>query len=257
MSVRLMAEVFARYPRGGSEMLLALALADHAHDDGTSVRPSVRHLAEKTRQSERAVQYQLRNMETEGWLQLVANAGGGRNTPREYRISPEWVRGANPAPLEKGAVDDAKGCSPAQERVQTDAVKGAVAVAPEPSVNHQGTVTEPPPRKRGAAADAAIALPDWVPRELWDAWLEVRRKIRAPNTAAALKLNLGVLERLREKGQDPAAVLAQSISRGWRGLFDIKGNHDQSDQRGGGRRESTIERVERINREHDEREGLR
>ena len=118
MSVRLMAEVFARYPRGGSEMLLALALADHAHDDGSSVRPSVRHLAEKTRQSERAVQYQIRNMEAEGWLQLVANAGGGRNNPREYRINPDWVRGANPAPLEKGANHDAKGCKPTHERVQ-------------------------------------------------------------------------------------------------------------------------------------------
>ena len=66
MSVRLISEVFARYPNGGGEMLLALALADHASDDGTRVYPSVKALAEKTRQSERTVQYQLRAMEAAG-----------------------------------------------------------------------------------------------------------------------------------------------------------------------------------------------
>lgn len=248
MSVRLMAEVFARYPRGGSEMLLALAIADHAHDDGTSVRPSVRYLAEKTRQSERAVQYQLRNMEAEGWLQLVANAGGGRNTPREYRINPDWVRGANSAPLEKGAAHGPKGCKPNHERVQTEAEKGATAIAPEPSVNHQEPPEEPTPRKRGRAADAAIDLPEWVPADLWAAWLEVRRKIRAPNTAQAQRLNLNRLEALRAAGQSPAAVLEQAISRGWRGLFPLKDHHDH-DHRPGGGRLSAVERVKRANAE--------
>ena len=35
MSVKVMTAVFERYPVGGGEMLLALALADHASDDGT------------------------------------------------------------------------------------------------------------------------------------------------------------------------------------------------------------------------------
>ena len=33
MSVRIMSKVWELYPNGGGEMLLALALADHAHDD--------------------------------------------------------------------------------------------------------------------------------------------------------------------------------------------------------------------------------
>lgn len=248
MSVRLMSEVFSRYPRGGSEMLLALALADHAHDDGTSVRPSVRHLAEKTRQSERAVQYQLRNMEACGWLQLVANATGGRNTPREYRINPAWVRGANLAPVENGADDDAKGCSPASERVQSEAPKGAAAVAPEPSINHQEPSSETTARKRATPTDPVIELPDWVSPDLWLAWLEVRRKVRAPNTASALRLNLRNLEKLREAGETPSAVLELAISRGWRGLFSTKGyqQHDH-DHRGGSGRLSAVERVKRAN----------
>ena len=52
-----MSMVFDCYPNGGGEMILALALADHAHDDGTSVYPSIESLMEKTRQSRRTVQY--------------------------------------------------------------------------------------------------------------------------------------------------------------------------------------------------------
>jgi len=169
MSVKVMTAVFERYPNGGGEMLLALALADHAADDGTSVYPSVRALAEKTRQSTRTVQYQMRRMEDMGWLILVNAGNGGRSMTSEYRISLEWIKGAEIAPFseadfesdekpetaqkgaeiatfrpgkrvqlatQKGATDDTKGCNPRQKRVQP--------VAPannhqESSLNHHRT----------------------------------------------------------------------------------------------------------------------
>jgi len=39
--------VFERYPGGGGELLLALALADNAHDDGTRIFPSVATLSKR------------------------------------------------------------------------------------------------------------------------------------------------------------------------------------------------------------------
>lgn len=133
MSVRIMTAVFDRYPNGGGEMLLALALADHASDDGTRVYPSIKALAEKTRQSERTIQYQLRRMEESGWLILVNAGNGGRSMTSEYRISPEWIKGAEIAPIQKGATDDKKGA--------TDDTKGCNPLHPqitiiEPSMNH-------------------------------------------------------------------------------------------------------------------------
>ena len=74
-----MSLVFDRYPEGGGEMLTALALADHSDDDGKNIYPSIKRIAEKTRQSERTVQRQLRSMEDSGWLILIANENGGRN----------------------------------------------------------------------------------------------------------------------------------------------------------------------------------
>lgn len=116
MSAKVTGMVFERYPQGGGEMLLALALADHAHDDGTSIFPSVARLAAKTRQSPRAVQYQLRSMEKSGWLILVSGAKGGRKPgsdsrgrTREYRIDPAWLNGAEIAPLPPSPMEHEKG----------------------------------------------------------------------------------------------------------------------------------------------------
>lgn len=168
MSVKVMTAVFDRYPNGGGEMLLALALADHASDDGTRVFPSIKALAEKTRQSERSVQYQLRRMQEAGWLILVSAGNGGRSMSSEYRISLDWIKGAEIAPFKKGAIDDqkgandrTKGCNPRQERVQPIA----------PANNHHGIIKEPSVTVIGAdapkatSARATILPSDFMPNE--------------------------------------------------------------------------------------------
>lgn len=65
-------------------------------------------------------------------------------------------------------------------------------------------------------------VPEWVPSEAWSAWLEVRRKVKAPNTPRALKMAVNDLAKLRESGEDAEAVLRQSVVRGYRGLFPTK-----------------------------------
>jgi hypothetical protein len=69
-----------------------------------------------------------------------------------------------------------------------------------------------------------VPLPDWLPVEPWEAWLETRRKLKAPNTERALKLAIEDLEKFRSKGQDPSLVLDMAIKRGWRGLFPVAAN---------------------------------
>jgi hypothetical protein len=95
MSVRVMSAVFERYPAGGGEMLLALALADVARDDGVlMIEDSVPQLATKTRQTDRGVRGQLRRMERIGWLVQVKASDGGRGRSATYRISAAWLAGA-------------------------------------------------------------------------------------------------------------------------------------------------------------------
>jgi hypothetical protein len=122
MSIKVMSLVWEHYPAGGGELLTALAYADHAHDDGSGIRPSVAHVSKKTRQSERTIQMHLATMRQATWLLTVRYAAGGRGRATEYRVNPQWI--SNPAEFApffhrtetvqrdtpKGASDDAKGC---------------------------------------------------------------------------------------------------------------------------------------------------
>lgn len=71
-------------------------------------------------------------------------------------------------------------------------------------------------------AQAPFVLPEEIPKEQWEAWVEARTKARKAPTDFAKKLALAKLAELKEQGHHPAAVLAQSAFNGWAGLFPIK-----------------------------------
>ena len=70
-----MTEVWQRSTQKGSALLLLLAIADHAHDDGSGAYPSVPSLAKKVRMSERNTQYLLLKLEASGELEIHKGAG--------------------------------------------------------------------------------------------------------------------------------------------------------------------------------------
>lgn len=244
MSVKVMGMVFDRYPNGGGEMILALALADHSSDDGTGIYPSISSLAEKTRQSVRAVQYQLRGMEKAGWLILVNAGNGGRNMRREYRISEAWIKGADFASLKSAAPNQENGAdfAPVEEAEKganhdtkgaTDDLKGAngdtkgcnglhphitVIEPSEPSRTVKGA------RKRPPGFDPmSLELPDWLDAELWGRWVRHRVQIRKPLTEEAAKQQVKDLAGFRLQGHTPESVIAHAIGKSWQGLFAPNG----------------------------------
>ncbi|MFY3534632.1 helix-turn-helix domain-containing protein [Achromobacter denitrificans] len=244
MSVKVMGMVFERYPNGGGEMILALALADHSSDQGTGIYPSVASLAEKTRQSVRAVQYQLRGMEKAGWLILVNAGNGGRNQRREYRISEAWIKGADFASLksadpeqengadfsppeapEKGANHDTKGATGDVNGANSD-TKGCNGLHPhitviEPSEPSR-TVTGA--RKRSPGFDPmCVELPVWLDAELWGRWARHRAQLRKPLTEEAARQQVKDLANFRQQGHTPEAVIEHAIGKSWQGLFAPSG----------------------------------
>lgn len=90
------------------------------------------------------------------------------------------------------------------------------------NVAHTDTDTDTDTDTKKQSNGRAIALPDWLPSDAWDGWLEIRAKNRAPNTPRALRLAITELAKLKAAGQDVRAVLEQSTLRGWRGVFEVK-----------------------------------
>jgi hypothetical protein len=243
VSVKLMTAVFDRYPEGGGEMLVALKLADHAEDNGTHIYPSISYIAEKTRQSPRAVQYQIRRMQQTGFLLLVANAGGGRGRAREYRINPDWINGAELAPIkagskgaenapnEKGAKQDGKGATD-DGKGANESAKGRKAFAPESSgTTKESSENHQPARRAPRVALHSellnIELPQWLPFDAWDAWCEHREakatgKDSIPWTRPAARVSLKKLEQIHGRGLSVVDAIDESVLRGWTGLWEAK-----------------------------------
>jgi hypothetical protein len=90
--------ILDRYPNGGGERLVAVALGDNAHRDGTHIYPSIAEIADRTKLSRRTVQLHMSKMVATGWLILTRKSTGRRGDTNEYRISPEWLVGGECVP---------------------------------------------------------------------------------------------------------------------------------------------------------------
>ena len=88
MSAKVTSLVWSYYnpQRCGAPLITALALADEANDDGGGIFQSVPTLAEKTRQSVRAVRMQLRRLEARKVLECVQKSTGGVGRFSQYRV---------------------------------------------------------------------------------------------------------------------------------------------------------------------------
>ena len=97
MSVRTMARVWADSTHAGTDLLMLLAIADFADDEGNAY-PAVPTLAKKCRMSTRNANFILTALKASGELQVRANEGP-KGTNR-YRI----VLGIQGTPLKRTSV---------------------------------------------------------------------------------------------------------------------------------------------------------
>lgn len=223
----------------GGTLLVLLALADFAGDDGKRIYPHVETLAKKARLSIRSTQLALETLRADGVIRPVANAGGGRGKSVEYEMDVERVQKMRPD--EKGAISDEKGCNSRHKRVQktTERVQNSTAHIEEPSEPSKEPSEESPARPNGPAPEPAqagqstlfegkpdsrdvIAIPTWIPVDAWRGYIEMRKRKRAPPTKRALELVVKALDNLRRGGMDPGAVLDQSTRNSWTDVYPLK-----------------------------------
>lgn len=152
-----MSRVWESSQHAGSDLLMLLAIADFADDDGNAY-PAVATLAKKCRMKPRNCQYILRTLEQSGELTIEANKGpGGLN---RYRINFDALGVQHSA-----GVQSLAGVQHSARSGAKDCTQGVQRVAYKPSVNRQ----EP---ERGAArSPKGSRLPlDWSLPDEYREW---------------------------------------------------------------------------------------
>lgn len=99
-------------------------------------------------------------------------------------------------------------------------------------------------QKKPPAAPAALPdPPEWVNADAWEGFVAMRVKQRHPLTPRAAVLIFKELDRLRQRGHDPTAVIDQSTRNAWRDVFEIRPGAIH-ENRTSGRKLSAVELVE-------------
>ena len=90
-------------------------------------------------------------------------------------------------------------------------------------------VTEPLPKqvttketKETIQKKYIYTVPEWIKKDVWNDFLDMRKRKRAIPTEKAKQLLVKELEKLRAAGNDPSEVLNQSIMRNYTGVFPIQ-----------------------------------
>jgi len=73
------------------------------------------------------------------------------------------------------------------------------------------------------------SIPSWIKKEIWDAFLEMRKKIKKPLTDYGSNLVIKKLEKFKLTGDDPNEILNQSILHSWQGVWPLKNKYSQDD----------------------------
>jgi uncharacterized protein YdaU (DUF1376 family) len=71
---------------------------------------------------------------------------------------------------------------------------------------------------------SAFALPDWIDREAWEGFEEMRNKLRRPMTDRARGMVVKDLEKLRSAGNNVTACLNQSTMKDWTDVYPLRGD---------------------------------
>lgn len=153
MSIKIMSLVWENFPRGGSDMLAMLAMADWCNDQGGSLHPSIASVAKKIRLTEKQARVIVHRLIDEGWLAVIGNENGGN--PGQSRLYQLNVKKLATPPVE--VTPPAKGTPPVEVR---DPSRGGSFTPPA----HGSLTTIEPSITTSKRTAPATRLPaDWSP----------------------------------------------------------------------------------------------
>jgi hypothetical protein len=197
-----MTAVWDRADISSTQKLVLLALADWANDDGLCW-PSIATIAAKSSLKERAVQMTIRSLEEAGFVRREEVVGRGNRY---------WLR-----------------MPPQEMHPRTECTPPPQEMHPAPALNAPNTSMI-----HHLTPKVISGLPDWLPADAWNGWIEMRKVRKKPLTERATQRALSKLDAMRLAGQDIAEVLDRSTMNGWTDLYEIKGASNNGNRKADG-----------------------
>ncbi len=185
--------------------MVLMCLCDYANDEGGNCWPSVATISRRCSKGERTVQGAIQWLKTNGYLTLIDVPG------KSHRFH----------------LDPRKICAPAETAPPQKKTKTPAKSAPNPPrTANEGFTSVKPMRAKGWPV-----IPDWMPAEPWNGFVQMRKRKGGNPTPRAVGLLIGKLERWRTQGHDPGSILDASTENNWTGLFEPKGSQNGQPQR--------------------------
>ena len=151
MSIKVMTDVWQFAPYREATLLVLLAMADWANENGGDIFPKVSTLAAKARLSTRATQAAVRRLEADGTVECVKRASGRPGDANRYRINVQRMKELHGCRNNTGGDGDYHPRTSGRERV-----KVTTAHIEEPSTNRSRETHPLTPRRGNGSASVAL-----------------------------------------------------------------------------------------------------
>jgi phage replication O-like protein O len=234
-------EALCRVPLGNSEAQVFFCIMRKTY--GWSKKQdniSIDQISEATGVSRRMVIYCLQNLESKKMVTVQRRRGKGLkskvNTVSIQKNHSIWVvQGKSEQykkTLEMQRVRYSKSSGSVVQGKISSARKGDLVVQGE---KKKGQFLAPTKETR-STKERTKEMKEKIPKEMleicraWKAYIQMRKTIKHPLTDYAMELAAGKLEKFSLQGQDPIAVLNQSIEASWQGLFAVKAEQQPRQQ---------------------------
>lgn len=196
---------------------------------------SIRYLAEAWRWPKSNVDRFLKRLEAESMLTLTRSKSGTASGTAQIIVT---ICNYDKYQDVGNQTGTASGTEVGQQRDSsgTNKNKGNKGTIEEEPNGSPSTPKAPKPKSKPKMSDlASLDLPDWLPVEAWNGFLEMRQDKGAVPTVHAAKLIIAKLDQWRADGQPPGKVLDQSTVNNWTDIYRLKdnqhGNRNQNDGR--------------------------
>lgn len=229
MSIELMSLVWKKFPRGGSDKLVMLAMADWGDDMGGRIYPSIPKLAAKVNVSESQARRIVHGLINDGYLLVTDNHNGGDpGKPRHYQmvieklITPSVC--ATPSMDATPSTNARRPLAPMRETPSMDATLYINKPLNNPlTINNGKKQKSSKPKKTEVIKlnpEIELLKQYGVEGQIAIDFLIVRKKKKLPLTETAME---GIIEEAEKANLSVLQAVTISTKKGWGG-FDSTWN---------------------------------